>query len=414
MKSEINAKVNDISTSISILDNINWNFSQKSIFLANQVKPFNCRRLHWFPATFIPEIPFTLIEVLSLEKAKILDPFGGIGTTFFQALLLNRIPITIENCIISIEFIKNLYNLFDNKLDFNELNHEIKNIIKQFDPSYNYIGDIPKDVNNIELSRWYSVKTYNELSYLIIKERECSDINLKSLMKISISGILKTVSSQNRGWGCIADNMVPKNNQYTDKNVFNYFIKRINVILSELSNHLRLNNYSFKNYYDHYKKNIYYSDIKLFNDVVDESIDLIISSPPYPNMTDYVKSQRLSYYYFGHNLNNDLKSEIGARYKRNNKNNLENYYNDMCITNEILGKKIKKGGYLCYILPLFRKDNLNNSERKKIIDKVLGNLNKNGFSKKKTYQRILPSMRRSHNIKWATLDKEIIQIYRRE
>jgi len=30
------------------------------------------------------------------------------------------------------------------------------------------------------------------------------------------------------------------------------------------------------------------------------------------------------------------------------------------------------------------------------------------------YERILPSIRRSHNIKWATLEKEKIYIFRKE
>ena len=55
--------------------------------------------------------------------------------------------------------------------------------------------------------------------------------------------------------------------------------------------------------------------------VPDNSVDLVITSPPYPNMTDYVTSQRLSYYFLGLGLADksrlkDLDLEIGPRIRR--------------------------------------------------------------------------------------------------
>ena len=87
---------NDINTVKTILKNINWNFYQRSGFAPHEMQPFNCRRHHWYPATFVPEIPFTLIEVLTSPNAVVYDPFAGIGTTYFQALLLNRRPLSTE------------------------------------------------------------------------------------------------------------------------------------------------------------------------------------------------------------------------------------------------------------------------------------------------------------------------------
>lgn len=78
-------EINDIRRK---LHNINWNFDFNIDYSSDSIYPFDCRKHFSYPATFIPEIPFTLIEVLSQKGDIILDPFGGIGTTFVQALML--------------------------------------------------------------------------------------------------------------------------------------------------------------------------------------------------------------------------------------------------------------------------------------------------------------------------------------
>jgi len=73
----------------------------------------------------------------------------------------------------------------------------------------------------------------------------------------------------------------------------------------------------FKDNYNILRQNtIIKGDIRNNDEIEEESIDLIVTSPPYPNMTDYVTSQRLSYYYLNLELKEDLNSEIGARIKR--------------------------------------------------------------------------------------------------
>ena len=68
--------VNDLPKVKAILKNINWNFYQKSTFSSYETRPFKCSTYHWLPATFVPEIPFTLIEVLTLPNAIVYDPFS--------------------------------------------------------------------------------------------------------------------------------------------------------------------------------------------------------------------------------------------------------------------------------------------------------------------------------------------------
>jgi len=80
----------------------------------------------------------------------------------------------------------------------------------------------------------------------------------------------------------------------------------------------------------------------------------------------------------------------------------------MTAANKNISEKLKRGGYACYIMPLFNRDNQNNIGRRDIIQKVLTNLASYGLVEEAEYQRIIPTKRRSQNIKWATLERERI------
>jgi len=237
---------------------------------------------------------------------------------------------------------------------------------------------------------------------------------MKSAMRICISEILKTASSQDRGWGCIADNVLPKKEQIKDKNALSLFEKHLNRLLKDISEHLKSVPREYKQLYHNLskKQTIFYEDIRNCTKIHDESVDFIITSPPYPNMADYVTSQRLSYYFLGLDLN-DRNREIGARNKRSRKDSLQCYLKDMQKSIKNISKKLKIGGYACFVMPVFAVDNENDRKRKIIVDKVMSSISDYSLFLEDEYERILPSMRRSHNIKWATLEKEKIYLFRR-
>ncbi len=407
------ALVNDISKVEFTLNNINWDFFPTGSANYNQISPFNCRKFHWLPATFVAEIPFTLIEVLSLPRAVVYDPFGGIGTTFFQAFLLDRIPFTTEIGKVSIDFIKSLFTLFDPDTDFKKLRFSIEEIFKNYDREKEYLKLISSDADFQKLKPWYHPDTLNQLSYLYLENNNCEDKSLECLIHISVSSLLKAVSSQDRGYGCIADNVYPKKEQMKEKDALILFRNHANILIKEIIMQFNKNDTHFLNHYQEILElnSIINHDIRIDPPIKNESVDLIVTSPPYPKMVDYVKSQRLSYYFFGYNIEADLKFEIGARYKRATRNALDNYLKDMNKANENISNKLKNGGYICYIMPTFDTDNQNNADRQKIVKKVMNNLENYGLKEELTLERIIPSRRRIHNVKWATLEKEKISIF---
>lgn len=409
--------VNSISEIERILNNINWDFHPRPLSSNANPKLFNCRKYHWYPATFIPEIPYTLIELLTKPGAIVLDPFCGIGTTYFQTLLLNRLPIGMDICSFSIEFIRLLFMLLSPEIDLLKVSDSIERKTKEYRPNLNYSRLVDKTYPNQkikELQHWYSEVNFNALCYLIIMEMQTEDKYANAALRLSVSSILSRASNQDRGWGCIADNVLPKSYQVRQIDLISLFIGALKRLLSDLGSIKNNTNYKAAYRETEKKTSIYHSNICNSRELADNSVDLVITSPPYPNMVDYISSQRLSYYYFGFDIEPDKKEEIGARYMRRRKNSLGNYLNQMRMANMTIAKAIKRGGLMCYIMPLFNTDNENNVKRKSIVQKVVSELEELGLTKETELSRSIPSLRRSHNKRWATLEKEIIHIFKKQ
>lgn len=409
--------MNDITVAKTALKNINWNFYEKNVFSPSELRPFNPRGYHWYPATFIPEIPFTLIEALTPSHATVWDPFSGIGTTFFQALSLSRYAKATEICTVAVEYMKSLFMLFDPSLDLIEMQRNILSSLQKYNSSKTYTDF--KNVLIDKLSPWYSKKTLHQLCFLFEQEKN-SEKETKAIYRICISALLKATSSQDRGWGCIADNVLPKIERIRDKNVLNVFKSKARRLTGDISKHLQEVGPLYPDIYKEMASNqpIIHEDVTICNSVKDDSVDLVVTSPPYPNMTDYVTAQRLSYYFLGFDVSNrdtlkDGVLEIGARYRRNRKDSVDKYFEAMRIVNKCVSQKVKRNGYVCYVLPAFNVDNDNNKIRLQAVQKVLASMSEFGFIKEDEYERILPQKRRSHNKMWATLEREKIHLFRK-
>lgn len=82
-----------------------------------------------------------------------------------------------------------------------------------------------------------------------------------------------------------------------------------------------------------------------------ESVDLIVTSPPYLNVTDYIKSQRLSFLWMPKSEMMALReNEIGARSHRGRKSARDEYLWNMGICIQEMRDVLRRGKYLCVVL----------------------------------------------------------------
>jgi DNA modification methylase len=407
----------EVSIAKPILDNINWTFSTPFSVGRSGMQLFDCRRHHWYPATFIPEIPYTLIEILSKPGAVVYDPFGGIGTTVFQSLLLGREPYATELGHVAVDFIESMWVLFRGNSDLSKIVSSYQKIQSEYQEAVDYSKALSATHIKIEQLRpWFAPATFNQLMYLALGEHRKRQPEAKAAMRIAFSATLKAACAQDRGWGCIADNVLPKPIQLKKHpDALAQFGRKLIALLKDVRDvrqGLPIRTRTFLTEAP-FESRVRRSDSRNPTHVPDSGVDLVVTSPPYPNMTDYALSQRLSYYWLGFDPGVDLAKEIGARRKRNVGSALKNYLDEMKAIMEVIGIKLRPGGYACFVMPGFESDKHNNVERRRVVQECLSFLPANGLVLEQELQRILPTRRRHHNQKWTTLEREFIYVYRK-
>ncbi len=389
------------------LHNINWNFDFNINYSADSMYPFDCRKHYSYPATFIPEIPYTLIEILSQKGDTVLDPFGGIGTTFIQSLLLERNPISCDINPVATNVCFALYGILDPSLDREKMKLQLLGYCDDYQEKEDYTTNITELQKNLE--GWYTPETFNKICFLITKYNEVEETKVKNILNLIISSMLSTLSSQNKGWAYIADNVKPKEEEYKDKPVFDVYKMRVRLLFSEVDSHLKNQSPTFMDFYNRTKETqrIYNTSIL---DTNVSSIDLIVTSPPYPKMIDYVKSQRMALSFLDKKYNDYTMQEIGARCRRAQKNTLEDYKVSMDKINKHLCEMLKFNGFFCLVLP----DYPVNDARKPIIDSMIKSYEEYGLRLVDEFKRYIPSNRRTISIQWASLVNEKIIVFRKE
>lgn len=413
------AQVVEANEALTALNNVEWSFDPGPVVPDSELQPFNARKHHWYPATFVPEIPFSLIEILTSPGARVYDPYGGIGTTYFQALSLNRRPLSTEICTVATNYVRNLFHLFDPVDELDVIFSNIDSELTNYSQGTDYVTDLPDFVLVDEIDPWYHEDDFNELSFLYLLADEIDDRRTEAAIKAVFSAILATQSGQDRGWGCIADNMKPNKSQIEYKGTISTFRKKLKHLLNEINDNVRIKGRSYAELYEGLSAELtaLNSDVRECELIQPNSVDLIVTSPPYPEMTDYSTSQRLSYYWLGERVglsvgNDDVNNEIGARRKRSRTNSIPNYIEAMKEANEVILSTLKPGGYLCNVLPVISDDD---DARKEAIQIVLEHIeSRDGVEKVNEYKRVIPANRRAHNIEWTALDEEKITLFQKE
>lgn len=399
---------------VNKLKSINWNFDFSINYSDKAMRPFNCRKYYSYPATFIPEIPYALIEILSNKGDVVLDPFGGIGTTFMQAILLERYPSTFDINITASAVSSTIFHLFDPSIDYEAIKIKLLSLPEEFDSCIDYTAQL--SLMRSELKGWYESTTFNELAYLCVIYDNTTNSLMKSALGLILSSLLTSLSSQNKGWAYIADNVKPKNDEFRRKDVFKQYKLAITSLFADVNSYIATLEQTWGDYDDYYadllrKKRIFNKSL-LDANVSNNSVDLIVTSPPYPKMIDYVKSQRLAFSFFEEDFHTYMQYEIGARYRRTRADALVTYVDTMKKHIKKMKEVLKDGGFLCLVLPDYE-DNTKEKERRKAISDVVTHCYELGFHKVEEISRYIPSHKRTLSIQWATLVNESIFIFQK-
>lgn len=351
------------------LEQINWDF-----FDYNSSKyPLDISSIPWYLATFPAPIPKFLIGLLTESGETVLDPFGGAGTTCYEAIkqdrpfLYNDInPFAVEMVsalVLAVRLatqtpscLKDLTNrdivtlqnasLWEDESSYTAEEHGVELDLEEALVKRHIASDAV---------HWYHRKTLLELLAIwdLIHNQD-EDPEICKIRKFAFSNILKETCSQRDHFTYITDNCKPKKLIYISAlKAYTAMMQRIDFSTADLSR-----NYQILNGVSHLNSVIDRSvvqngDARNLNWIQDESVDLVLTSPPYLCAQDYIKTMRLQDLFFhGEDLAQLATCEIGARTKRKgNQNRVVNtFYQDIHTSVSEIDRVLKPNKYFCMII----------------------------------------------------------------
>jgi site-specific DNA-methyltransferase (cytosine-N4-specific) len=383
--------MNKISRDISHFNLIDWDFKTETS------KEFG-HDFCWYPSRFIPIIPAYLIQGLSKEGDTVLDPYCGSGTTIIESLKQNRHAIGLDLNPIACFLSKTKAAVFkEHSVDVAIVNSFLEEL-ESFDSSspsskqenlFNLGTPLPRvnknDIPNYtENLHWYHKDTLNMLGYLHNKIISIESSITQDLLKLLFISILIPSSGHDnkKPYTYYADNVKPRNDKKLSDSIILYKNK-LKRFLREYSSSTLNGQYGFQ---------IINDDIRNLKDHFEErQFDLIVTSPPYFSVTDYTTAYRLVYLWNFFEVKMDMvkQKEIGARWRRKNRNGVENYLQNLNQSISDMNYVLKDGGYMCLIFGGSKKfgsilkkeiqEHLINNVGLELVEYYSRNLSKNFF-----------------------------------
>ncbi len=330
--------MSDLSGPSTALSRINWDFPGAGNTHGS------VHKTHWFPGNFIPQIPSALIQALSRPGDVVFDPFSGSGTTGIEALRLGRRAIISDRMSACVLIAAGKLALAEGKIDNlwkSEILAELTWESRCRRDAHGKNGEGSAKI----LKQWYSPETLRQLNYLWHMVELELDICRNSVLLLIFSDVLFACASsgvsltstgrrRRHHWGWVADNVAPR--VFAPHNAIKIFEEKLASVplaaSSPQTQALILQQDA--------------RELAISSDVV----DLVVTSPPYVNVIDYSRSNRLLYAWLGWDMESDRAQEIGARFKRTRKAAIIDYLRDMHLSALEIQRVLRAGGYCAMVI----------------------------------------------------------------
>jgi len=304
-----------------------WSFSNKT----RKDTAYITHGYHRYPAKFIPQIVSRLAEKYTNEGDLIVDPFGGCGTTLVESKVMGRPSIAVD--------INPVATLIT-KAKATPINP--KKIEKEFLSLKNKLETYNKNTraatpNHERIDYWFKPEEKIKLAFIFSEISKIKDRDAKDFFFCGFSNILKNCSI----W-LQKSNKPTRDFKKVPSDPFKFFYRQIKMMLR--GNEQIFNLLAEKSYLKVPSKVVCADARKI--PTKDNSVDLIITSPPYVTSYEYADLHQLTALWLEYtkDLGDFRKKFIGTSY--NNKKDL--------FLNSTLAEKIRSD--------LFKKDKKTSEE----------------------------------------------------
>ena len=343
--------------------------------------------IHWYPGRFASQIPAALIGLLSEPGETVLDPFAGSGTTLVEAQRLRRRSVGIELSPIG-ALIASGKTLAVSAMQVqkmaNELLEHARNALVAADMERRDHISTPAAVQG---DKWYAPSVFRHLGALWRVVNEQSGPS-QVLARLAFSAVLLPVCRETRHWGYVCDNSTPKSDRVGNVIVaFGEVLARLCDAYAERDAEYRARGDGIA---EISSAEVLNGDaLSLAPRLPAGGADLVVTSPPYSGVCDYVKAQRLSMEWFGCDIEPLRQLEIGARSKRHRGNAQEGYISEMGAVLRALRRCLRPDGTAAIIVG-------QSAERQATLPTVLKALKDADFEVRLNVNRRVSSRRRQN------------------
>ena len=281
--------------------------------------------LRWY-GKLIPQLVSKLIAMYSNEGDTVFANFSGSGTVALEAHLANRNAIGID---------ANPLAVLLSQVKSSPASFKPEGIIKQLD------SNLPKSTSrkyssNDFLQKWFTKEAYEDLDKYHQAIQELSDAKLRDTLMLALASIVKKVSRVDSR--CVNHIVVDSNKKESD--VRSSLLGKLEDLSADVDNLIEKKSKA--------KVSIKPGDARNL-ELPNESVDLIISHPPYLGAIDYTNIMQLENLILG----NDNKL-IDA--KDISTTSMNNYLNSMQDVFTEMYRVLKPGKYMAVIIGDNRKD----------------------------------------------------------
>ena len=363
------------------LDAHDWDFATEQ-----SESPFSA--LHWHPCRFPSQVPATAISKLTNKAEIVLDPFMGSATTLVEAQRLGRRSIGVDINPISVLIARSKLFNHDTVLVLEYINRLLTKVQTHWEDLQP--GDVPEPVQQ---EKWFAQSTLTELRKLwgliAFDNSEFSEIG-----KSAFSSVLISCCKETRHWGYICDNSTPKTERVGEAK--EAFLKSLKLYKVAYENRLAWPDQVIE------EAEVVQGDARTaMANINDDEVDLVVTSPPYFGVADYVKAQRLSMEWLNLEIEPVRKAEIGARSKRHRKTAATDFLHELEQVFTECFRTLKPGGYAVVVF--------GSPARQDMLPGFLEGLQNTGFEIESNILRNISSMRRQ----FPSLSTERVAILRK-
>lgn len=276
---------------------INWSFTTDDTgFLTHD--------LHPYPSKFIPQIPGHCIAQLSLPGELVLDPFGGSGTTALEAVRLGRRALSMDANAVG-TLIGRVKTCNMDRVAAKEL-HAIRSAITARLvnlPDAELLctenaGHIP-DIPNID--KWFPITSRGELGLIRSRLDKMESQKARDIALLALSRIVLAVSFQDS-----ETRYTSKPHNIPQGETLKRFLVAIDTIVRNVLKTQAVLRYGVCDFVTSDTRELARGVCK------PDSVDLIVTSPPYGNANDYHLYHRFRLLWLGYDPRELGKIEIGS------------------------------------------------------------------------------------------------------